>query len=73
MSNLFNTTKKIHEKYDIKGSWISRSVKEHEQDPSVLGKDTDMKRKLRLSPDKKARLISIIEKDVRVRFVSYYC
>jgi len=64
MSNLFNTKRKIHEKYDIKGSWVSRSVKEHDVDPSVLGKDTDMKRKLKLKPEDKAQLISTMTKDV---------
>lgn len=70
MGNLFNTTKKIHEKYDLKGSWVSRSVAEHANDPSVLGKDKDLKRKLRLSQAEKNDILSIVEKDARV--ISYH-
>ncbi len=34
-------------------------------DPSVLGKDSDMKRKMKLLPEQKKELIKILEKDVR--------
>jgi len=43
MGNGFNTRNKIHEKYDLKGSWINRCVgKAHEKDPSILGMDKDL-------------------------------
>eukprot|EP01119_Soliformovum_irregulare_P017061 TRINITY_DN501_c4_g1_i1.p2 TRINITY_DN501_c4_g1~~TRINITY_DN501_c4_g1_i1.p2 ORF type:complete len:348 (-),score=136.89 TRINITY_DN501_c4_g1_i1:21-1064(-) len=63
MSNCFNTSLKIHEKYDIKGSWVKRSVKKHEEDPSVLGKDQDLTRKMNLTDQQRQDLMSQVEAD----------
>jgi len=63
MSNLFDTELKIHEKYDLKGSWENRFVKEHELDTSVLGKDGNLKRKLYLTTEQKTSLISQLSLD----------
>jgi len=65
MGNFFNTKRKIHEKYDLKGSWVHRSVKEHKNNPSVLGKDSNLKRKLKLEESVKQKLLKQIENDVQ--------
>jgi len=64
MGNLFNTPIKIHEKYDLKFSWVNRSVKEHHADSSVLGKDMDLERKLNVGPEKKLEIEKQLESDV---------
>jgi len=58
-ANTFNTPKTIHEKYDVKGSW----VREHALDPSVLGKDLDLKRKLKVTAEQKQELVEQISSD----------
>jgi len=62
-ANTFNTPKLIHEKYDVKGSWVKRSVREHALDPSVLGKDLDLKRKLNVTRKQKQELVEQISSD----------
>jgi len=64
MGNLFNTSKKIHEKYDLKFSWVKRSVKGHSVDPSILGKDKNLKRKMKLEQKQKDELTLQVESDV---------
>jgi hypothetical protein len=65
MENVFHTNLKIHEKYDLKGSWVARQAgKKHEKDRSVLGLDLDLKRTLRLAPQFKSQFLYIIQKDV---------
>jgi hypothetical protein len=67
IENVFNTTKKIHEKYDLKGSWVHRKVgKAHEADRSVLGMDLDLHKKLNISENLKKRLIAQVEADAKV-------
>jgi len=64
MANVFSTMDKIHEFYDLKGSWIDRSVgEEHEKHPSRLGLDLDLKRKLKLPEDVKYAFLKQIELD----------
>ncbi len=53
------------------GSWVARSTKEHADDPSALGKDMDLKRKLKLDPEKRKEILSQIEADVKV--LIYIC
>eukprot|EP01114_Cavostelium_apophysatum_P006593 TRINITY_DN1797_c0_g1_i2.p2 TRINITY_DN1797_c0_g1~~TRINITY_DN1797_c0_g1_i2.p2 ORF type:complete len:237 (-),score=82.61 TRINITY_DN1797_c0_g1_i2:131-841(-) len=65
MGNVFNTNKKIHEKYDLKFSWIARNNKEHKNDPSVLGKDQNLTRKLKLTPSQKAEFMKQVEADAK--------
>eukprot|EP01117_Protostelium_nocturnum_P017721 TRINITY_DN7267_c0_g1_i1.p1 TRINITY_DN7267_c0_g1~~TRINITY_DN7267_c0_g1_i1.p1 ORF type:complete len:714 (+),score=239.10 TRINITY_DN7267_c0_g1_i1:119-2260(+) len=64
MQNVINTTRKLHRKYDLKGSWINRKVgKAHEDDNSVQGMDLDLVQKLKLSPKSKAAFLEQIERD----------
>eukprot|EP00027_Filamoeba_sp_ATCC50430_P004402 CAMPEP_0168550528 /NCGR_PEP_ID=MMETSP0413-20121227/5692_1 /TAXON_ID=136452 /ORGANISM="Filamoeba nolandi, Strain NC-AS-23-1" /LENGTH=524 /DNA_ID=CAMNT_0008581003 /DNA_START=524 /DNA_END=2098 /DNA_ORIENTATION=+ len=66
MGNVFNTDKKIHERYDLKGSWVKRSVREHARNPShVLGKDMDLKRKLNIPVEKRKEVLQQLVNDVR--------
>ncbi len=53
------------------GSWVARSTKEHADDPSALGKDMDLKRKLKLDPEKRKEILSQIEADVKVLIYIY--
>eukprot|EP01090_Pellita_catalonica_P008633 TRINITY_DN19723_c0_g1_i1.p1 TRINITY_DN19723_c0_g1~~TRINITY_DN19723_c0_g1_i1.p1 ORF type:complete len:711 (-),score=81.49 TRINITY_DN19723_c0_g1_i1:84-2216(-) len=48
LANVFCTGNKMHERYDLKGSWINRSAgSSHEDAPEdVLGMDLDFKRSL---------------------------
>jgi len=65
MGNLFNTSRIVHEKYDLKGSWVARSVKEHIQDPSKLGKDMDLEREIKVGPNQKEKLLKQLSKDTK--------
>lgn len=66
MGNVFNTDKKIHERYDLKGSWVKRSVRQHAKNPSnVLGKDMDLKRKLNVPVEKRKEVLQQLVNDVR--------
>jgi len=65
MGNVFNTKLSIHEKYDLKFSWVKRFVKGHSEKPSMLGKDLNLKRKLKLDPFKTSEVSKQIENDVR--------
>ena len=59
MANAFNTNNTIHEKYDLKGSWVRRCVGEkHIKDPSILGLDLDLKR------SKRKLLLNLIDKQL---------
>eukprot|EP01102_Stenamoeba_stenopodia_P011095 TRINITY_DN3394_c0_g1_i1.p1 TRINITY_DN3394_c0_g1~~TRINITY_DN3394_c0_g1_i1.p1 ORF type:complete len:775 (-),score=152.04 TRINITY_DN3394_c0_g1_i1:402-2726(-) len=50
MGNIFNTTNKVHERYDIKGSWVRRCVGKDklEKDPSLLRLDLDLEQDIML-------------------------
>lgn len=43
MNNVFNTERNIHERFDLKGSTVGRSVKEalHLDNPTIALKDLD--------------------------------
>jgi len=68
MENIFATKKTIHQRYDIKGSWVRRNVGEaHIRDPSILGMDEDFRRlqkKLKLGPKQRKLFLSRMAKDV---------
>ncbi len=67
MDNVFDTTNRIHERYDLKGSWVNRRVgKAHDEDPSILGMDLDWKekqRKLKIAPEMKRKLLNQLDLD----------
>ncbi|KAK5576732.1 hypothetical protein RB653_007876 [Dictyostelium firmibasis] len=70
MGNLFPTKKKIHERYDLKGSVVGReaSVDEKKSD-SVTFKDIDFrnrKQKIYLGPGKKQSFIDQIKRDCKL-------
>ncbi|KAM9972349.1 hypothetical protein ACTFIW_007408 [Dictyostelium discoideum] len=70
MGNLFPTKKKIHERYDLKGSVVGReaSVDEKKSD-SVTFKDIDFrnrKQKIFLGPGKKQSFIDQIKRDCKL-------
>jgi len=52
-------------KYDLKFSSINRFVKEQTVNPSVLGKDMNLQRKLHLTSHQKRAIISQIEADAK--------
>ncbi len=68
MESVFKTEKEveIHERYDLKGSWVDRSTAGVERGITkrVL-KDSDLHRQLRLSPEARERLIEQSELDAR--------
>lgn len=71
MNNVFKTKLSIDERYDLKGSWIDRSVKGHSENPSsLLGKDTDLKRNLNLTLKDQECILTQIEADTKVFFFS---
>jgi len=64
MANVFETFHRIHEYYDLKGSWVDREMGiEHDKHRSRLGLDLDLKRKLNLEPDLRYTFLSQVEKD----------
>eukprot|EP01119_Soliformovum_irregulare_P015037 TRINITY_DN4184_c0_g1_i1.p1 TRINITY_DN4184_c0_g1~~TRINITY_DN4184_c0_g1_i1.p1 ORF type:complete len:627 (+),score=147.83 TRINITY_DN4184_c0_g1_i1:204-1883(+) len=67
MQNIFNScVNSIHEKYDLKGSWINRKVgRAHDEDPSVLGMDIDFlsRRSINLLPTDRTLFLTMIERD----------
>jgi 1-phosphatidylinositol-4-phosphate 5-kinase len=72
MSNIF-AARDIHQRFDIKGSWVSRRVGEaFQQDPSrVLGLDQDfveMHQSIKVGPKQKQRYLKIIFHDTMVCF-----
>eukprot|EP00027_Filamoeba_sp_ATCC50430_P002555 CAMPEP_0168562144 /NCGR_PEP_ID=MMETSP0413-20121227/11967_1 /TAXON_ID=136452 /ORGANISM="Filamoeba nolandi, Strain NC-AS-23-1" /LENGTH=615 /DNA_ID=CAMNT_0008593553 /DNA_START=407 /DNA_END=2254 /DNA_ORIENTATION=- len=66
MGNVFNTPVKIHERYDLKGSWVNRSTRKHAANPTgLLGKDMDLKRKLNIPESRRREIIAQVEADAR--------
>lgn len=68
MSNAFRTHRKIHERYDLKGSWVRREVgKDFRDNPGkVLGMDIDLKamgRKVRLTNEQRTAMVQQITDD----------
>lgn len=62
MGNVFSSPMKIHECYDLKGSWVNRSAGKRE-DPSKLGMDLDLQRQLRLTAPIRAMFLEQVQKD----------
>lgn len=54
-----------------KFSWVARYVKEHAKDSSVLGKDLNLKRKLKLDPMKRKEFITNVNNDVNVNLLFF--
>jgi len=68
MNNAFRTHRRIHERYDLKGSWVRREVgKPFLDNPlKVLGMDMDLKRmgrKMRLTNEQRPAFLQQIERD----------
>ena len=76
MSNVFALNLDIHEKYDLKGSYIGRTsfpnetefpYKPMDKDLSqIIQKDLDFNRKILLGPKKKKKFLKQLEKDSTV-------
>src|ERR1700689_3240282 len=63
MKNIFDSTLKIQEQYDLKGSTVDRHVES--DDPEVALKDLDFKRRIRLGPKMKAKFLEQVENDTK--------
>lgn len=67
MVNMTYTSLELHRRYDLKGSWVGRCSSEADRkNPKKTLKDKDfidLQKKLRLGPEKKARLMRTLEKD----------
>lgn len=67
MNNIFYTSRAIHQRYDLKGSWVRREVGErHRQDPSILGMDQDfvhMHQHIQIGPRQKTELMYVLNED----------
>ena len=70
MNNIFYTSRAIHQRYDLKGSWVRREVGErHRQDPSILGMDQDfvhMHQHIQIGPRQKTELMYVLNEDALV-------
>eukprot|EP00736_Rhodelphis_marinus_P009012 Rmarinus@m.17012 len=68
MCNVFNTNKQIHERYDLKGSQVGRTVgRENQGKEGLVFKDLDfleMKGCVELSADTKDRIMTQMRRDV---------
>lgn len=64
MESLFHGVEQIHEKYDLKGSWVGRSVRTLSRDATML--DNDLARKLKLPPRDAARLAAQCTSDAQL-------
>jgi len=64
MKNAFFTTKKIHERYDLKGSTVGRTTDEENVRRSrIVLKDLNFNRQLKLGPDRAKMFLAQLEKD----------
>jgi 1-phosphatidylinositol-4-phosphate 5-kinase len=71
MGNVFPPNKDIHEKWDLKGSLIGREASEEDikNKPGVVLKDVNwmnMKKKLKLGPQKAKIMLDQLDKDVNL-------
>ncbi|GBE60864.1 hypothetical protein BOVATA_023570 [Babesia ovata] len=68
MNNVFYSSVAIHRRYDLKGSWVGRSVPLHERkDHTVALKDLDMvelEEFMELSEDRSRALFDTLQRDV---------
>ena len=66
MGNLFNTSLEVHKRFDLKGSWVGRSVG-GVVDPTLALKDNDfveLGEKISVGPDAKQKLHILIKNDL---------
>eukprot|EP01097_Dermamoeba_algensis_P009958 TRINITY_DN7180_c0_g1_i1.p1 TRINITY_DN7180_c0_g1~~TRINITY_DN7180_c0_g1_i1.p1 ORF type:complete len:705 (-),score=151.69 TRINITY_DN7180_c0_g1_i1:190-2004(-) len=63
MGNIFNTNRKLHQRFDLKGSWIDRYKGSKAE--GALGLDIDLNRKFYVSESVKKKLLSIIKADAQ--------
>lgn len=54
----------------VQGSWVKRTVKEHDTDPSVLGKDCNLKRVCKVGQQKREELLQQVTYDAQVISIS---
>jgi 1-phosphatidylinositol-4-phosphate 5-kinase len=69
MASLFHGVAKIHEKYDLKGSWIDRSMRAPGSSPeesSATRLDNDLARKVKLPRREAARLAAQCARDAEL-------
>jgi len=66
MPNIFANIK-VHEQYDLKGSTIDRLVtlEDNSSTAAVALKDLNLKRKLYIGPERKAKLLEQLERDCK--------
>ena len=60
----------VEEKYDLKGSWVSRTAKKKKKDSRGSShvptwKDCDLKRRFRIGTEQRQRLLAQLERDVQ--------
>jgi len=65
MANIFNQPFKIHDTYDLKGSWIDRGGKKGRV-LGQLGKDMDLQKTINIGTNLKNKLVQIIIKDTQM-------
>lgn len=79
MGNVFATSKKIHERFDLKGSTLGREASEEEKatlKEMCTYKDNDWReqnRKLKLGPHLKQLFLEQLKKDCTVVFLAFCC
>jgi len=69
MGNIFAQSLEIHERYDLKGSTVNRTVGEEalkNAKPTMILKDLDLKRCLLLGPEKREIFFHQLERDSEV-------
>jgi 1-phosphatidylinositol-4-phosphate 5-kinase len=66
MGNIFAQSLAIHERYDLKGSTVGRTVGEvKKKDPNVVMKDLDFQRKICLGPEKQHLFFQQLQHDCK--------
>jgi len=65
MQSVFLTNRVIHERYDLKGSWVDRRTKSYtkKHKKNAIMKDMDLQRVLRLSDEDRASFLAQIKRD----------
>jgi len=70
MGNIFAQSLEIHERYDLKGSTLGRTVGERklqQRNPKTIMKDLDFQRSFILGPQKRELFFKQLEEDCNVR------
>lgn len=63
MESLYFGSRTIHERYDLKGSWVDRHRR---SEANATGLDGDLRRKLNLPPELRAQLLEQSERDTEL-------